>query len=146
MTEPKGGLRPALRVSGWSRPASTGHPPGDCYDPRMSAPALTEVRRLDGGFRLSLTWEDGATADVTANTLRGWCPCAVCQGHGASRVVFRPPSQPVRVGHIEPVGAYGISLQFSDGHATGIYRFEYLREIADSPESAASMRRPPLPS
>ena len=30
---------------------------------------------------------------------------------------------------IKPVGNYAISLAFSDGHATGIYRYDFLREI-----------------
>jgi DUF971 family protein len=31
------------------------------------------------------------------------------------------------------VGNYAIQFRFSDGHNTGLYSFEYLREIADEP-------------
>ena len=41
---------------------------------------------------------------------------------------------------ITAVGNYGISIQWSDSHATGIYRFDFLREICPCPECAARER------
>jgi DUF971 family protein len=38
---------------------------------------------------------------------------------------------------IQPVGNYAISIAFSDGHATGIYRFEYLRDLCPCPSCGA---------
>jgi DUF971 family protein len=40
-----------------------------------------------------------------------------------------PSSGPLRAEAIEPVGNYAIRLRFSDGHASGIYSWRYLREI-----------------
>ena len=40
-----------------------------------------------------------------------------------------PPAKPVTAESIKPVGNYAISIGFSDGHGTGIYRYEFLREI-----------------
>ena len=34
-----------------------------------------------------------------------------------------------RVGGIEPVGNYALSINWSAGHATGIYRFDFLRQL-----------------
>lgn len=107
-------------------------------------PALVEIRRVEDGARLALAWEDGSAAELDARTLRGWCPCATCQGHGGFRIEFRPPPPgPIRVGTIEPVGTYGVSMQFSDGHATGIYRFDYLRELAGRADSDRPEKLPP---
>ncbi len=91
---------------------------------------LTEARRLPDDHRLRLTWNDGQTLEIAYDQLRGWCPCAVCQGHDATKVRFHSPSSPVELTRIEPVGNYGLSLVFSDGHGTGIYRFDFLREMA----------------
>ncbi len=101
---------------------------------------LTEVRRKPEERRLGLTWSDGHSADFDADYLRGYCPCAVCQGHGAVQIRYQPPERPVTVGAVEPVGNYAISIAFSDGHSTGIYRFEFLREICPCPECAGKPR------
>jgi DUF971 family protein len=91
-------------------------------------PVLTEARRLPAEGRLRLTWNDGHTAEYAYGYLRGWCPCAGCQGH-TGQIVHHAPLQPVSVESVRPVGNYAISLAFSDGHGTGIYRYEFLREI-----------------
>jgi DUF971 family protein len=95
----------------------------------MNQPSLSEVRRLPEERRLRLTWSDGFTVEHDYDFLRGWCPCAACQGHDVTRMRFRPPPSPVEPRQIEPVGHYAISILWSDGHGTGIYRFDYLREL-----------------
>ena len=95
----------------------------------MSTVHLSEVRRLPEDRRLRLTWSDGHSADYDYDYLRGFCPCASCQGHGIDAVRYQPPATPVDPIEIQPVGNYGISIHWSDRHATGIYRFDFLREI-----------------
>ena len=92
---------------------------------------LTEIRRLPATRKLRLTWADGHGAELDYDFVRGWCPCALCQGHGAIEIQPRPPKRPVTPETIEPVGNYGISIVWSDQHATGIYRFDFLRELAN---------------
>ena len=92
-------------------------------------PILTEARRLPAEGRLRLTWNDGHVGEYTYDELRGWCPCAGCQGHTGLKIVYHAPLQPVTVESIRPVGNYAISLAFSDGHGTGIFRYEFLRQI-----------------
>ncbi len=95
---------------------------------------LTEVRRLPDDRRIHLTWSDGHSADFEYEYLRGYCPCATCQGHGAMEIQPRPPAQGVTPLSIQPVGNYGISIGWSDGHNTGIYRFDFLRQICPCPQ------------
>lgn len=99
----------------------------------MSQPYLTEVRRLPESRRLRLTWSDGHTAEFEYDYVRGYCPCAACQGHGTSDVRFQRPPAPVEPLEIRPVGNYAISIHWSDRHATGIYRFDFLRRICPCP-------------
>ena len=66
----------------------------------MAEPVLTEVRRLKTlpGYRL--TWSDGHSAEFADAYLRGWCPCALCQGHDNVEIVFHAPLDsglPVRI-------------------------------------------------
>jgi DUF971 family protein len=89
----------------------------------------TEVRRLPEERRLAITWSDHSVSLYDYDTLRGYCPCAVCQGHAAGDVRFHAPAAPVAISSIQPVGNYGLSIVFSDGHGTGIYRFDFLRDI-----------------
>jgi len=89
---------------------------------------LVEVRRLPEAGALRLTWSDGHAAEVPYDYLRGWCPCAGCQGHVAT-LAYRPPEAPVTPESIRPVGNYAISILWSDRHGTGIYRFDYLRRL-----------------
>ena len=68
--------------------------------------------------------------------LRGWCPCAQCQGHSGERR-FVPTKDP-RVTAAEGVGRYAVRFIWDDGHATGMYSYPYLREIAEFPECIPS--------
>jgi len=76
--------------------------------------------------RLEMVWGDGHRSDFTALELRLRCPCAECLSGGEHRV--RPaPTPEVRVETVEPLGNYALALRFSDGHGSGVYRWEYLR-------------------
>lgn len=100
-----------------------------------------EARRLPAERRLRLTWNDGHVGEYDYRLLRGWCPCAMCQGHEVLELTFHPPAQPVDLHRIEPVGNYGLSFAWSDGHGTGIYRFEYLRQLCPCPRCAPAAER-----
>ncbi|HVT61135.1 MAG TPA: DUF971 domain-containing protein [Thermoanaerobaculia bacterium] len=92
-------------------------------------PVPTEVRRLPEQRQLRITWNDGHAAEYDYDYLRGWCPCAACQGHSSIQIHYQPPTHPVTAESIQAIGNYAISIRWSDGHATGIYRFEFLREL-----------------
>ena len=105
----------------------------------MTAPAaLIEAHRLPRERRLRLTWDDGYSAEPGYDYLRGWCPCAGCQGHSGLKIVFHPPKRPVQLENIEPVGNYALSFLWSDGHGTGIYKFDFLRRLCVESEDGRS--------
>lgn len=79
-----------------------------------------------------ISWTDGQCDEYRLSGLRGWCPCAGCQGHG-NKVSFVEVSG-VELSGIEPVGRYAVRFKWSDGHDTGMYSYSYLREIAGYPE------------
>ena len=100
------------------------------------SPYPIEIRRLPAARHLRIAWSDGHFAEYGYDYLRGHCPCAGCQGHGTSKVRYQEPPAPVVPVSIQPVGNYAISFHWSDGHATGIYRFEFLRQICPCPQCA----------
>ena len=69
-----------------------------------------EVRRLAESRELRLVWSDGHQAEYPYDYVRGYCPCAGCQGHTPSEIRYKPPASTVEPWRIEPVGNYGIPL------------------------------------
>jgi DUF971 family protein len=97
-----------------------------------AAPEPLEVIQDAESRIVSITWSDGVTTRYKMKGRRGWCPCAQCQGHSGERR-FVDVDDP-RVSSAEGVGRYAVRFIWDDGHATGMYSYPYLREIADFPE------------
>lgn len=77
---------------------------------------------------VSVTWADGHVTTLELALLRRACPCAHCRqarlagkGAGPDDVVG------VHLTGAELVGAWGLGLAWSDGHATGVYEWGRLR-------------------
>lgn len=95
-------------------------------DPRI---VPTGVRAPHGATELEISWADGRKLSYPHRILRGYCPCAGCQGHsGTVRFV---PGRDLELREIEQVGNYALSLRWGDGHASGIYTFRYLRRLGE---------------
>lgn len=84
--------------------------------------------------RLRIEWSDGHESILPIQRLRGYCPCALCQGHEGTRVQYID-NQAVALFAAEPVGRYALLLKFSDGHSTGIFRYDTLRRLDPAEES-----------
>ena len=74
-----------------------------------------------------IQWKDGHQTQLPIKRLRGYCPCAECQGHGGDFAYVE--NQCGGILKAELVGRYAIQFFFSDGHSTGIYRWEQLRKL-----------------
>lgn len=92
------------------------------------APVPVEVRRLAAERTLRVTWRDGHVSAYPYAYLRGWCPCALCQGHGGERR-FVEGGGDAELKGISVVGNYALGLTWADGHETGIYSYRYLRDL-----------------
>lgn len=103
---------------------------GSSYPPGVPQPVDVALSRSQG--LLSIEWEDGVVSRLPIPYLRGWCPCAACQGHGTV-VEFHEADPGVGIELMAEAGAYALHLRFSDGHDSGIYTWAWLRQIA--PES-----------
>ena len=95
-----------------------------------AAPRPVELSQ-DGPDVLVIRWSDEATSRHPVRQLRLACRCARCVDEWTNEPLLDPGSVPadVRPVRIEPVGLYGLQVEWSDGHGTGIYTHEVLREL-----------------
>lgn len=97
---------------------------------RNSPTRPLKIRSPRGARTTEIDWADGHTGIYPHEVLRGYCPCAGCQGHTGSRRFIQPESdRQVELEGIEPIGNYAVSLNWFDGHSTGLYSYEYLRSL-----------------
>jgi DUF971 family protein len=90
---------------------------------------------IDRSRAMTLTFDDGRTCVFDVRRLRIACPCAGCRGmrdRGEAPWPRPGQSDEIRIEQAELVGAWGISLHWSDGHSTGIYSWDALRRWCDS--------------
>jgi len=100
--------------------------------------ALRPVSLRRDGDRLVIAWNDGFTGAIPFQKLRDACPCAGCNEKR------QEPPDPfkvltdaeLRAGPPVPVampsrGAYAYQIVWNDGHETGIFRLELLRQLCE---------------
>lgn len=80
---------------------------------------------------LGIVWGDGHESFYGGHDLRCACACALCVDEGTGVKVLRDETVPAEVRPLEvlPVGRYGLSIRWSDGHDTGIYTLDRLRGL-----------------
>lgn len=90
----------------------------------------TTLKKLDART-LGITWEDGHESLYDTTRLREACACARCQDEWTGEKKIIPGTLPKTIVPvtIDSVGQYGLKILWSDGHATGIYTYEFLRKL-----------------
>lgn len=78
---------------------------------------------------LEIEFEDSRRFELSYEMLRVFSPSAEVRGHGPGQEVLQAGKKAVDILDIRPVGNYGIAPQFSDGHDSGIFTFDYLYEL-----------------
>lgn len=92
------------------------------------------------GKELAIKWNDGTESFIPLDRLRRGCPCAGCQGErDILDRLHKGPDHPLtpagfQIRSLNPVGSYAIQPTWADGHNTGLYTFDYLRQLAEAPE------------
>jgi DUF971 family protein len=109
---------------------------------------IAEADVDDARETLNITWGDQHASVYPLKYLRAECPCAACRTareearSNPLRVIGANERAPLHgISDIEPVGRYGMRIDWKDGHSTGIYTFEYLRQIC--PCEVCRVVRPP---
>ena len=98
------------------------------------APVPTEIRLHQKSKILELSFADGRSFRLPFEFLRVYSPSAEVRGHGPGQEVLQVGKRAVDIQALEPVGSYAVQPTFSDGHATGIYSWEYLVHLGENQE------------
>ena len=82
---------------------------------------------------VSIKWSDDAQTRYNAADLRRACPCAGCVHEWTGEKILKPASvaDDLTFSSIGIVGRYALNFNFSDGHDTGIYTFNFLRQMSE---------------
>jgi DUF971 family protein len=83
---------------------------------------------------LEIEFSDGRSFRLPYEYLRVHSPSAEVRGHGPGQEVLQVGKRAVEIRALEPVGSYAVQPQFSDGHSTGIYSWDYLYELGENQE------------
>lgn len=87
----------------------------------------TGIRAPHGAKIFEISWLSGKVHRLPHTILRGYCPCAGCQGH-SGQISFQQ-GRNIELLEIKSVGNYALSLEWGDHHSSGIYSFEFLYQL-----------------
>jgi DUF971 family protein len=118
----------------------------------MATPALPKPRHLDlqKDRALTVEWQDGTVSVYPIAYLRKMSPSAEMRELRAQMArnpltvlpasAVQSSGAPLTAVGAELVGNYAVKIIFSDGHDTGIYSWEYLREIDPGPKTQEAQK------
>jgi DUF971 family protein len=95
------------------------------------------VDMLQIGGELAIKWADETESFIALEKLRRACPCAGCMGErDIMGQLHKGPDKPLsprsfQLSRVELVGGYAVQPFWADGHASGIFSFDYLRRLAE---------------
>jgi DUF971 family protein len=83
---------------------------------------------------LAITWSDGPVMQYPFVALRGACRCAACIDEMTGEPILDPATIPddITIKDMQLVGNYAVKIFWSDGHDTGLYTWQHLRNREDA--------------
>jgi DUF971 family protein len=87
---------------------------------------------------LAIVWDDGQESFLDFKSLRVACPCAGCKGERTVMREFKPlppvyTAESFQMTGYQFIGGYALQFSWRDGHNSGIYTFDYLRNLENQP-------------
>ena len=89
----------------------------------------TEITLHQKSRLLEIAFDDGVRYRLPFEFLRVHSPSAEVRGHGPGQEVLQVGKQEVVITAVEPAGSYALKLTFDDGHDSGLFSWDYLREL-----------------
>jgi DUF971 family protein len=99
---------------------------------KKAAPNPTALTVHKQSRVMEIAFDDNSTFSLPFEFLRVYSPSAEVRGHGAGQEVLQTGKRDVQITEVEPVGHYAIKPQFSDGHNSGIYAWDYLYWLGEN--------------
>ncbi len=106
------------------------------YDPATMSDTSTptEIKLHQKSRLLEITFSDSRSFSLPFEFLRVFSPSAEVRGHGPGQEVLQAGKREVDIVSLDPVGSYAVQPTFSDGHATGIFSWDYLYSLGTDQE------------
>ncbi|ALT78077.1 gamma-butyrobetaine hydroxylase-like domain-containing protein [Paucibacter sp. KCTC 42545] len=101
---------------------------------KSSTPTPTEITVHQQSRLLEVAFSDGARFQIPFELMRVYSPSAEVKGHGPGQETLQTGKRDVNITALAPVGHYAVQPQFSDGHESGLYSWEYLYELGSQQE------------
>ena len=100
-----------------------------------TAPWPTELRLRKDRRALTVAFDTGQAFELDAEYLRVRSPSAEVQGHSPDERKTVAGKKNVLILEVKPIGNYAVRLVFDDMHSTGIFSWDYLRELGKNREA-----------
>ena len=98
-------------------------------------PAPTEITVHQQSRVLEVAFDDGARFRIPFELMRVYSPSAEVMGHGPGQETLQTGKRDVLVTALEPVGHYAVRPEFSDGHASGLFTWDYLYKLGSQQDA-----------
>lgn len=92
-------------------------------------PNPTDIAVRQKSRVLEIAFDDGSSFSIPFELMRVYSPSAEVKGHGPGQEVLQVGKREVGITGVEPVGNYAIKPLFDDGHASGIFTWDYLYKL-----------------
>ncbi len=89
----------------------------------------TDIKLHQLSHILEISFDNGETFNLPCEYLRVYTPSAEALGHAPGQEILQTGRENINITEIKPVGNYGISPVFSDGHNSGIYSWDMLYKL-----------------
>jgi DUF971 family protein len=92
----------------------------------------SNIRALQAEQVLEVAWPDVRVDRFPYRFLRSECPCASCRDEWTGERIIREASirPDLKLEGMELIGTYAVQLAWNDGHSSGLYTWESLRQLA----------------
>ena len=89
------------------------------------------VVTMEPGF-ICVAWPDGSSDRLPNRNVRVACQCASCVHEFSGEQILDPKtvSPNIQASSVQVLGNYAVSIAWDDGHSSGIFTWDRLREIA----------------
>jgi ATP-binding protein involved in chromosome partitioning len=100
---------------------------------RVNSPVFVQEIKQKNNFEFTIQWSDGLVSHYRLSDLQKQCPCAGCVDEVTGKRLFNEKAvkDDVRALNIKNVGRYALKIQYTSGCSSGIYSFDFLRQIAN---------------
>jgi DUF971 family protein len=98
-------------------------------------PRPTEITVHQQSRALEVAFDDGARYRIPFELMRVYSPSAEVMGHGPGQETLQTGKRDVVITGLEPVGHYAVRPEFSDGHASGLFTWDYLYKLGSQQDA-----------